>query len=68
MEMMFHEALDMIRTRCVMLRDLTDSENPIVSNMSIQNAHKMDNILVNNRGIYQIDSETTLICYNRKGE
>lgn len=63
MQMLLQEALNMIRTPQVMLRDVTDIENPIVQDMSVMNA-----MMINNRGMYQFSSTTTLITYERKGE
>ena len=68
MEMLLKEALGMIRSPQVMLRDVTDPENPIIQDLSIMNAKKLDDIMINNRGIYQITTSTTLLTYERKGE
>ena len=68
MEMLLKEALGMIRSPQVILRDVTDPENPIIQDLSIMNAKKLDDIMINNRGIYQITTSTTLLTYERKGE
>lgn len=68
MQMLLKEALLMIRTPQVMLRDVTNSDNPIVQQMSMMNAYKLNDCMINNRGIYQYDTNTTLIVYERKGE
>ena len=68
MEMLLKEALGMIRSPQVMLRDITDPENPIIQDLSIMNARKLDDMMINNRGIYQITTSTTLLTYERKGE
>lgn len=68
MEMLLSQALGMIRTSEVMLRDVTDHNNPVVQQMSVMNAHKLNDCMINNRGIYQYSMNTTLITYERKGE
>ena len=68
MEMLLKEALRMIRSPQVMLRDVTDPENPIVQDLSVMNAAKLDDMMINNRGMYQINTSTTLLTYERKGE
>lgn len=68
MEMLLKEALGLIRSPQVMLRDVTDPENPIIQDLSIMNARKLDDMVINNRGIYQITTSTTLLTYERKGE
>lgn len=68
MQMLLKEALNMIRTPRVMLRDVTDYENPIVQDMSIHDAYKLDDMMINNRGVYIIDINITLLTYERKGE
>ena len=68
MEMLLSEALNMVGTSQVMLRDVTNFENPVVQEMSIMNARKLEDCMINNRGIYQYNMNTTLITYERKGE
>ena len=68
MQMLLKEALAMIRVPQVILRDVTNYKNPVVQTMSIYEAYSLDNITINNRGMYQVDNTTTLLVYERKGE
>ena len=68
MQMFLSQTLNMIGTSEVMLRDVTDRDNPVVQHMSVMNARKLNDCMINNRGIYQYNMCTTLITYERKGE
>ena len=68
MQMLLSQALRMVKTSQVMIRDITDINNPVIQQMSTIDAYNLEDYEINNRGIYQYDMNTTLITYERKGE